>query len=104
MDTKYYIEVDGKPTPTDMITWAKSFEKTDRIVQRTEINDKYLVSTVFLGLNHRFGKGPPLLYETMVFPMKSGKVESGELDMARYATRQGALIGHRRMVKRWRKR
>lgn len=28
----------------------------------------YNVSTVFLGLNHRyFGKGPPLVYETMVF-------------------------------------
>lgn len=25
------------------------------------------VSTVFLGINHRWGSGPPLLFETMVF-------------------------------------
>jgi hypothetical protein len=26
-----------------------------------------VVSTVFLGLDHSFGEGPPLLFETMVF-------------------------------------
>lgn len=49
---------------------------------------------MFLGLDHRhFGKGPPLLYETMVF----GGEADGEC--ARYSTRTEALAGHGRMVK-----
>ena len=46
--------------------WAKCFETADRKVAETEI-DKLRVSTVFLGLNHNFGEGPPILWETMVF-------------------------------------
>lgn len=36
------------------------------IVGRYE-RDGVTVSTVFLGLDHAFGGGPPLLFETMVF-------------------------------------
>jgi hypothetical protein len=53
------------------------------------------VSTIFLGLNHRyFGDGPPLLFETMVF--------GGELDkeLERYETKAQALVGHDEMVAR----
>lgn len=28
---------------------------------------EYFVSTVFLGMNHQWGNGPPLWFETMVF-------------------------------------
>lgn len=47
-----------------------------------------LVSTVFLGLNMRFGPGLPLLFETMVF---NGPLQD---EMARYSTWQEAEAGH----------
>lgn len=46
------------------------------------------VSTVWLGLNHQFGDGPPLIFETMVF--------GGDHDdeQWRYSTEVEALAGH----------
>jgi hypothetical protein len=52
------------------------------------------VSTVFLGLNHRYcGGGPPILFETMIF--------GGEHDQyqERYCTWAAAEEGHKRAVK-----
>lgn len=47
--------------------WAHWYEKGRRIVKRSTIGP-YMVSTVFLGVDHRFdGEGPPILWETMVF-------------------------------------
>jgi hypothetical protein len=46
--------------------WAIWFESADRIVSQSEVGAS-VVSTVFLGLDHQFGAGPPLLFETMIF-------------------------------------
>ncbi len=57
------------------------------------------ISTVWLlGINHQFGDGPPLYYETMVF--RGDEME--DLDMERYTTREEAYAGHDRMVAKWR--
>lgn len=64
----YYI-LDGKtPVPTsDLHAWGRMFDDLEaRRVARDEIGS-VSVSTVFIGLNHRFGDGPPLLFETMIF-------------------------------------
>lgn len=59
--------LDGKtPVPADLMTWARWYETADRSVAKSEVGP-YRVSTVFLGLNHEFGGGPPLLFETIVF-------------------------------------
>jgi len=82
---------------SDVIEWGKFFQDSDRRrVARTEIGD-VLVSTVFLGIDHRWGDGPPLIFETMVF--------GGELDqeMDRYSTWEEAIKGHETMVKRVKK-
>lgn len=52
------------------------------------------ISTVFLGINHARGEGPPLWFETMVF---GGKLD-GEMD--RYSTYADAVAGHVAMVDR----
>ena len=91
----YYI-LDGH-TPTQCASlreWGQFFEDTERRrVAATEIGD-VRVSTVFLGLDHSFGEGPPLLFETMVF--------GGPLDeeMDRYSTWEEAVEGHAKMVER----
>lgn len=66
--SEYYV-LDGKKPRrvSDVMEWAKSFEKSDRKVAYTELGDGAYVSTVFLGLNHQWGDGPPLIFESLVF-------------------------------------
>ena len=63
-----YILVDKVPKPAaNMEDWAIWFGTTDRHVAETIIGD-VRVSTVFLGLDHGFGRNePPILFETMIF-------------------------------------
>jgi hypothetical protein len=99
----YYMEIDGKVVSTpDVKTWALWNDTNDRRVARDEIGP-YVVSTVFLGLDHSFGgEGPPVLYETMVFGRDPYMNRDFlERDMARYHTREEALAGHQQMVDRW---
>ena len=52
--------------PVDLMTWAKWFEISRRIVKQEWVGDCW-VSTVFLGIDHNFRRtGPPILWETMV--------------------------------------
>lgn len=63
----YYV-LDGK-IPRQVATareWSDEFEQGTRRVARDVIGD-VTISTVFLGLNHNWGEGPPLLFETMIF-------------------------------------
>jgi len=53
-----------------------------------------------MGLDHQYGEGPPLIFETMVFPSKD---DMGELDMSRYSTEADAIAGHAAMVEKWQK-
>lgn len=64
----HYILVGQSPViEPDALKWARWFETADRKVALTEVGP-HTISTVFLGLDHNFmGKGPPLLFETMVF-------------------------------------
>lgn len=91
-----YILEGHKPVKTDLIAWANWFSTAERHVEDEMIGD-VRVSTVFLGLDHSFGSGRPLLFETMVF--------GGPLDqeMARYTTWEEAEEGHKIMVDRAKK-
>jgi hypothetical protein len=62
-----------------------------------ELSNGYRISTVWLGLDHSFGSGPPLLFETMVFPKDS----LSDLDCERYTTEEEARLGHELMVQKW---
>lgn len=97
MPNDHAIFVDGKVQYCDMMTWAKWFESShsQRIVARTELPN-YLVSTVFLGLNHGWGD-TELWFETMVFTAGGGE------DCERYTTLEEAKAGHERMVEKWSK-
>jgi hypothetical protein len=62
-----------------------------------------IVSTIWLGLDHRFnGGGAPIIFESMVFPTEGDRVDFGaELDAKRYCTEAEALEGHRALVARY---
>jgi hypothetical protein len=68
MQRGYFIlDADKTPVHTDdVLVWGRYFESADRIVAKTEIGEAQ-ISTVFLGLDHNWGEGPPLLFETMIF-------------------------------------
>ena len=97
---KYILKGKKAVKETDLLKWAKWFETNNRIVRKTEIikgikvGKKALgvpirISTVFLGMNHSFGSGKPLLFETMIF--------GGEYDnyQERYSTWEDAEKGHK---------
>ena len=93
--TKYILKGHEPVQVFDILEWARWFETADRKVDRTELPDNVVVSTVFLGLNHNLGtKGLPILFETLVF--------GGPLDgeMIRSATWKDAIAEHEAMVKR----
>ena len=87
-----YILKGKKPVPCrDLLTWARWIETADRQVGYSEQGDVW-VSTVFLGLDHSFGSGPPLLFETMAFMGEHG------FEQDRYSTWEEAEQGHKNMV------
>lgn len=93
MGEHYTLDANHNVVPANLMTWARRFESSDRVVARTKVYEGCDVSTVFLGLDHRFGApGPPLVFETMVF---GGPFDQ---DMNRYATWADAEAGHARMV------
>jgi hypothetical protein len=65
-----------------------------RRVGRTQVTSECMVSTVFLGLDHGYTPGPPVVFETMVF----GGPMDGECE--RYCTWAEAVEGHARMVEK----
>ena len=74
--------------------WAEWYETAgeSRIVARDEF-DGFVISTIFTGIDQEISKGPPLLFETMIF--RDGRAG----DMTRYATWGAAEAGHRAAVK-----
>jgi hypothetical protein len=97
MNDRYILDESGNPQPcADLATWARAFDGT-RHIAMTDVDSSVAakVSTVFLGLDHRFGgEGPPIVFETMVF----GGALDGEQE--RYCTKAEALAGHEKMVAR----
>lgn len=94
MDNKYYILEGKEPKPADMMDWAKGFgdDESKRVDQTYLLGKSIWVSTVFLGINHQWGDGPPMLFETMIF----GGIHDQE--QWRYSTWDEAQEGHDRAV------
>ena len=90
--TDYYVlDANRNPVPADLQTWALRFGQ-DRHVALDEENG-VRVSTVFLGLNHRyFGEGPPIVFETMIFGGRHDQWQE------RWSTWSEAEAGHARAL------
>lgn len=108
----WYYRRDGTPYPAGekgLLEWARDFEDTDRVVARTVLPNGLVVSTVWIGLDHNFGAGPPLIFETMVFDRyerpvnRFGWVELMRegLDQTRYSSEAEARVGHEKHCTLW---
>ena len=95
-----YYDRRGKSITLDV--WAAALE-TDRRVRETTLPSGKWVSTIWLGLDHRFGEGSPLIFETMVFPPSDDRGERSwrDLDCDRYSTESEAIAGHEAMIVKW---
>jgi hypothetical protein len=90
--TKWFVLNGHEVEPVGSLEeWARRFEAQDRHVAQDDMGD-IRVSTVFLGFNHGWGDGPPLLFETMIF----GGPNDGYQE--RYSTWNEAERGHARAV------
>lgn len=93
---KLYYDRDGNEI--DIKERAELFEK-DRVVWYDELLNWYCVSTVYIGLNHNFYWGQPLIFETMVFQIdENGERSDESYDMDRHADHELAIKWHADMV------
>lgn len=97
MELNIYYKLDENKNAVpcaDIHEFAKMYEHSDRVVKQEHIDDVF-ISTVFLGIDHRFiDNSGPILFETMIF--------SGEHDQyqERYSTWAEAVRGHDEIVER----
>jgi hypothetical protein len=65
---KYILDHRGHPVPCpNLLRWARWFELSRERWHKTDRIGPLRVSTIFLGLDHNWGGGRPILWETMVF-------------------------------------
>jgi hypothetical protein len=76
------------PKPAFM-QWAEDFERGDRQVAQTKTLYGERLSTVFLGLNHQWGIGPPLIFETMLFAPRNAELRRAKRRSMRRALKTG---------------
>jgi len=84
---------------TDLYEWGEWMENASRHIARDEVSG-FIVSTVFLGIDHSFGHSEPLWFETMVFRADSSGEMKGREDYEqwRYSTIEEARFGHKAAV------
>jgi hypothetical protein len=92
---KYILDGTDVRPEEDVLAWAQWFETADRRVALTVLTPEVEVSTVFLGIDHRFEPdGPAVLFETMVFAQQDTGAEALDALTQRYSTWHEAEQGH----------
>jgi hypothetical protein len=100
---------DRKGQPLTIEQWATILETdtdfTYRRVAYETIGDGIEVSTVWLGIDHQWGAGPPLFFETMVFvgldepiDVFGQEVHHEGTETYRWSSEAQALAGHDQLV------
>ncbi len=87
---------DRQGRPLSHMEWSKLLENPEyKIVARLEEDrdgEHLLISTVWLGLNHNWGPGKPLIFETMIF---GGPYNEWQM---RWTSEKEAVKGHEAVV------
>lgn len=92
IDDLWILDEDRHPRRArSLAEWGEFFGSgvDHRRVARTGEKDLF-VSTVFLGIDHGFGRGPPILFETIIF--RNGQPD----DTWRCSDWDTALIQHKK--------
>lgn len=92
---KYVLDEQGNPLAIeDLMIWAEWLEHANRRVARDKVGNCE-ISTVFLGLDHNWTDGPPLLWETMLFSTNEQELpDELRYTQWRYSSREAAEGGH----------
>lgn len=95
---------DRQGRPMSFEDWCEATQPSNFDTRRKVAVDitpaGHRVSTVWLGLDHRFDlSGPPLIFETMVF-----SAQHGDQLCLRWSTEAEAIEGHRKALELWRDR
>jgi hypothetical protein len=95
-DPMFWILDGHTPVPTNDINAYAEFWKDEenRRVGKDYVGD-ILISTVFLCVDHGWGGGPPVLFESMVFGSEDEELQDYQ---ERYCTWDEAVEGHKRIV------
>ena len=97
MDFYILNENDEPVIEKEIFTWSRWMGNSNRKIVAKETYKNLTISTVFLGMDHSWGRGQtPLLWETMVF----GKDDSEEITERCSGTRKDALKMHNEVVER----
>lgn len=100
-----FYNIDGEPIP--MGEWSRLLEIREyAVVAWDEVGAGIKVSTVWLGLDHNFFGGPPLIFETMVFTLRYEPyvMPGGDeywwdgVEQYRYSTLAEAEAGHAKIL------
>jgi hypothetical protein len=73
--------------------WADLHTEEYKRVGLQQYEGGVSVSTVWLGLDHSFGRGRPQIFETMIFGPEGYPYQEACM---RYASEAAAIMGHRR--------
>ena len=79
--------------------WINRFERDPsyKRVSWTRVpKTKKWISTIWLGLDHQYGDGPPLIFETMVFNGSASPIAC-----RRYTSEKEAIAGHAVIVRQY---
>lgn len=93
-DAPLHYDRDGRPLGSH--EWAALHADRGYRILAQHHAGGWLCSTVWLGIDHSFGDGPPLIFETMVFAPWDYHADRY---CERYATEAQAWHGHRAAVK-----
>jgi hypothetical protein len=89
---KYILEGKKVVVEHDLIKWASWLETAERHIADDRFG-KVRISTAFLGVDHNFSGGKPILFETMIFGGKHDGYQE------RYHTWEEAERGHKKAIK-----
>lgn len=98
---RYKLDSNGSPVPCpNLFEWAEWLETSKDRQVKLDTFGEIKCSTVFLGIDHNWGEGPPVLWETMIFggPMNgeqhrcAGGIEQAEAMHAEMVDRLRAVL------------
>jgi hypothetical protein len=94
----FYLNEDHSVRECDLCEWSEQFEQMSLSKQRhiaEDLIDGKIVSTVWLGLNHNYFGGVPLIFETMIFESEDS---GSDIFCDRYSTWDEAVEGHKKAM------